>query len=583
MAELTPEQQQRLQKAGTPGGQQWSAPAQEVDESGQPVAPEAPDIQGGAQPGSLPPIGGQSGPPKPSTAQRVAGFISNGQGTPGSVWRGILSGALSGMVAGGAQRHFGSGMAAGGQAANQAMQQRMENRLQMTQAQQEAKLKQAQIVKMQHDVVASSWELANKQAVAAEEHAQFENNLKKFALDTPGAIDLGVVRNPDDLAALHKQYPDLPANIAKANVFSVPHFTPVMDADGKPTGEMKYDGVSAIYVPQDYLNQKIDHDMQVPVFVPGKSKDEAGHYDTQTIKAGTVTNRDAMALLSSRSAEAAKYDNEAAMAKAQAALARAQAASRGKPGELDDADMQTLAHQLATRPTMLKLTDIAGLKKDVRSKILAKALRENPDFDEKAFTVALKTVEDFTTGDAAKNLTAFNGAIRHLSLLGDAAAAMNNGDTMLLNRYANELGAQVGKDNLATYNAIHAAVTGEVGKVYKGSSPTNQEIETMDRTFEQAQTPKQAAAAVRTTMQLMGEKVQDYYRRFRNGTKSTPEEQGIELVNPDVQQTMQRWVGGTINPNAPPGPAPGARPVMQNGKIIGYTTDGKSMTPVSPQ
>lgn len=495
----------------------------------------------------------QPGTPAPTTGQKIAGFVTGGQQTPGQLFRGILAGALTGMVAGAGQHHFGQGVAAGGQAAAQQKQQQLQNEVTLSREAQEQKLRQAQIAELNHRITSDTWSLTNQQATAAEQHAEFENGLKKMALEAPGAIDLGVNRNVDDLMALRKAHPDLPQDLAKGNIFAVPHFSPVMGADGKPTGEQKYDGVSAVYVPPQYANQKLDHDIQVPLFTPGKKPDEPGKYEMQTIKAGTVTNREAMTLQSSRAADAAKYDNDATIAKAQSALLKAQTAAKGKPGELDEEDVTTLSHQLATRPENVSLKDVAGLKNNMRSKILARVLRENPNFDAKAYTIALDTMKDFTSGKTADNLTAFNGAIRHLSLLGDAARAFNNNDATLLNRLAAEVRAQVGSSNIATYNAIHAAVSGEVEKVYKGGAPTDVGMQTMSQTFDKAQSPQAAAAAVRTTMELMGEKVQDYYRRFRNGTHSTPEREGIEFVNPDVQDILTRYGVGAIQAGPPPG------------------------------
>src|SRR5882757_2827850 len=77
------------------------------------TAPPAPDIGGAPEP-ALSGLGGNVGEPaKPHEAvgARIANFVSGGQATPGSVWRGILGGALTGMVAGAGTGHAGPGAA----------------------------------------------------------------------------------------------------------------------------------------------------------------------------------------------------------------------------------------------------------------------------------------------------------------------------------------------------------------------------------------------------------------------------------------------------------------------------------------
>jgi hypothetical protein len=559
-------------KQSTPGGQSWLNPGANVDEN-----PDAPDIGGSPSPAPTGLAGppGQPAKPPQGVGDRVASFISGGQASPGSVWRGILSGALTGMVAGAGQGHFGSGVAAGGAAEQKQHQQQFENKMQVTREGEEQKLRQAQIADLNHRLVSDTWDLSNRQALATEAHATAENNLKKFALDAPGSVDLGVVRDANDLVALHKARPELPSDLAKANIFSTPHFSPVLDGDGKLTGEQKYDGVSAMYVPPEYSKKILDHDVNVPAFTPGKKPNEPGTWGTQTLTAGTMSNGEALHLQSDRMALAAKYDNDALLAKAEAAKASAQLKlfemEHGKPGYLSVDEVKAMGRALAADPVHLDLRTLVQLRGGDRTKVFLEAKAIDPNFNPMRATLALDTFKDFTTGDVAKNLSAFNPAIRHLALLGDAARAMNNGDAVALNRLANELGLQAGKTPIATYNAIHAAVSGEVGKVYKGAAPTDPEIELMDTAFNSAQSPGQAEAAISTTMRLMGEKVQDYYRRFKNGTGQTPEQNGIELVSKDVQEALKRHGLTSINKSGPPvNIPPGYAPVLVNGKTVGY-------------
>jgi hypothetical protein len=441
-----------------------------------PDLPDAPDIGvGGGPAGKAGALGAPVGPPRPSVADKVAGFISNGQGTPGSVWRGILSGALSGMVAGAGQGHFGAGMAAGAQAQQKQQQQQFENQQQASQQAQMAKLRNAQIAELNHRIVSDTWDLTNRQSTAAEQHAEFENNMKKEALTVPGSVDLGVVKNADDLVALHNDHPDLPSDMAKGNIFSVPHFSPVVGADGKPTGEQKYDGVSAFYIPPDAGNQKIDHDISVPIFEPGKKPGEAGHYGTQTLKAGSfVTNKEAFQLLSSRSAEAAKYDNDKSIAQAQKAAADAQAALAKAQGGAAAADAAKEEGESMV-DGLMDPTQLNKRAKDYDAKISAANAYSMKKFGTKFDLAKAQSDYKFANNPATQNtlryLNSLTGPDNQSGNLGELVRVSNTvkrTEFPALNDAAAWARLQTGDKSIAAYHTVVTEVADQVAKILQG-------------------------------------------------------------------------------------------------------------------
>lgn len=273
-------------------------------------------------------------PPKPpSIGDKINSFITGGQQSPGQMWRGVIAGALQGMAAGAGTGHLGTGAAAGAEAQQkaaavqaQAKQQGIENQRNQSKDEIESSFKRAQIAQMNHDIFTTGQELKLKQLQASDQHAELGNTMQREILAAPGSKDLGVVHDADDLVALHQANPDLPKDMARGNIMSMPNYEQVRDKDGNPTGEVKYNGTHAYYVAPDYQKQKIDHDINVPIFTPGKAPGEAGTWGTQTVKAGTVSNQEALSMMQSQGNTAAKYDNDTAVAKANLMAAQAQAA-----------------------------------------------------------------------------------------------------------------------------------------------------------------------------------------------------------------------------------------------------------------
>lgn len=442
-----------------PSGQPDAAPA--APDVGQPA-----DVAGAGATSAL--GGGPAQPAKPGVGSRVASFISNGQGSPGSVWRGILSGALTGMVAGAGQGHFGGGVATGGAAAQKQTQQNIQNQQVQSNLESEQKLRAAQIAETNHRIVDSAWTLSHNKVQAAQEQATLENNLAQEAIKS-GGTDLGVVRNVDDLEQLHRDNPNLPQDAARGNILTVPHFTADKD------GNLQYDGARAVYVKPEWGGQKIDHDIPYPMFVPG-TKGEAGHYEERTLTKGTVTNQDAMKTVMEQSAQAAKYDNELMIGKAQKAAADAakDAAMTAKTAQ-DKADLQASIDSQAN-DVRSKNLDPSQLNK--RSKT-NDAIRAKVDADELKATGHTfdwaKASSDYKdaqgkrpTLDYLTSLTGTDGKSGNLALLSNVSKDVPRTDYPAVNDKAAWLKLETGNTGIAQYHTLAAEVADQVAKIMQG-------------------------------------------------------------------------------------------------------------------
>ena len=183
----------------------------------------------------------------------------------------------------------------------------------------------------------NTWQVTQGQAKAAGEAAAVEVGLMNEIGKNPDNKDLGVFSsfnkfNPDgtwdagSFMAYSKDHPEVAKQLAGSHgslvLLAVPHYTTTIDPETKQP-VVSYDGVHAALVTKDWEDQKLDHDVTVPIFKPSAKKGEAGTWAEQPFKAGTLTNGEYSKLLMAQSNESAKFDNEKMVAGAKIAEARA--------------------------------------------------------------------------------------------------------------------------------------------------------------------------------------------------------------------------------------------------------------------
>jgi len=145
-----------------------------------------------------------------------------------------------------------------------------------------------------------------------------------------------------------------------------------------------------------------------------------------------------------------------------------------------------------------------------------------PNFNQSEFGVEKGVAKEFTTGSAAKNLTAFNTAIEHAKQLDDAAKALSIGDVRSLNKIGNALGYEFGSDRTTNFNVIKSALSGEISKVFKGGQATDAEIKEVQGPFDAANSPAQLRGAIRNAVKLMNSKRDALKQQYEQGKQGKP-------------------------------------------------------------
>lgn len=188
-----------------------------------------------------------------------------------------------------------------------------------------------------------------------------------------------------------------------------------------------------------------------------------------------------------------------------------------------------------------------------RDAILAEVNRLNPDFNASNFAIKQRTENDAITGKIGTQRSALNTMMGHLSILDQAADALNNSDFPALNRIANYLGVQVGGTAKTTYETIVHRLGPEVTRAYVAGGGSVGERGTNESDFSPSLAPGQLKANVGVSAQLAGSLVDALENRYKGGTFGRGNLQ--TLLSPEAQAARQQLAGQSpVGRTAPPMP-----------------------------
>jgi hypothetical protein len=157
-------------------------------------------------------------------------------------------------------------------------------------------------------------------------------------------------------------------------------------------------------------------------------------------------------------------------------------------------------------------------------------------------------------------------ATQHLDLLRNAGEALKNQNLVALNALAQSLGVATGKSAPVVFKAIADQVNQEVGKVVAGGQAYEADLKRLGENINRDQSPAQIDGVIKGYIGLMAGRLNeldfDSKRLFNHPLQINP--RVTDLFNNYHQNTS--WEEGS--------------PRYLNGKLIGYTTDGKTLSRV---
>jgi hypothetical protein len=162
----------------------------------------------------------------------------------------------------------------------------------------------------------------------------------------------------------------------------------------------------------------------------------------------------------------------------------------------------------------------------------------DPTFDASNAGARVGVRKDFTSGVAARNVTAINTAIGHIGSLDELGDALKNKDTRVLNSLFNRIATETGNPNVNNFELARDAVAHELVRVFRSVGASQKEQEEFASRFKAAASPEQLKGAVKTSAELLQSRIDaldDQWKRGMNTDKGYP-----DLLSPKSKKVMDR-------------------------------------------
>lgn len=206
--------------------------------------------------------------------------------------------------------------------------------------------------------------------------------------------------------------------------------------------------------------------------------------------------------------------------------------------------------------------------------------RYDPTFDAANYQTRVHTRQDFTSGQARRNITALNTALEHLDTLAGRAEALDNGSWHIINSVRNSYRDQTGDPRVNNFNQARQAVVTEMARVFQGAAPQMAEIEHWRETINAAQSPAQLHDAIRGAVALLDGRLNALGDQYNAGMGRS--DQALSLLDPRARQIHQALGEGGAGVGALPRAPGDAPPVIGGAPASGPPPTGGLPPPAAP-
>jgi hypothetical protein len=163
----------------------------------------------------------------------------------------------------------------------------------------------------------------------------------------------------------------------------------------------------------------------------------------------------------------------------------------------------------------------------------------DPSYDEAEFPARNKFLTNITSGPMAKELNSINTALGHVGVLGDAVAALKNGNVQVLNKIANGVGAQFGATPQTTFNAIVHRVGPELVSAYTQGGGGQGERSIAEADFDPKMGTDQLMNNVGITAKLLRSKIGATENQYKQTMKRDDFQQ--RFITSEAQSTLDKF------------------------------------------
>lgn len=183
-------------------------------------------------------------------------------------------------------------------------------------------------------------------------------------------------------------------------------------------------------------------------------------------------------------------------------------------------------------------TKITSLKNDERQRLVSLASQFDPSYDSSSFPAKAAVRKDFTSGKSAQNIRSLNTAVSHLNSLAEAGGALGNTSFTPFNQVKNAVSQTTGQPQITRFNDSLNAVAGEMSAVFKGSSGTDQEIQSWREQMNAAQSPEQIQAGINQMVELMAGRLQALESQYQTGMGKPSD---FSFLNSNSKAILQKF------------------------------------------
>lgn len=511
-------------------------------------------------------IAGTKGPATITRDSEGMAHVDHPSLSHGQQWAKIASEALRGAGAametgtgpGQKARALGAGIKSADEQADKSKKQNQE----MTAEARQENLDHFNMVKLKQDNAAAEFTLKRAQVLATQQDIQFAQS----QLDREkqlGSADLGVFKDEADLARVREQRPDFWKHVHDNEIVQVPE----LDANGKRIGIHLFHrapGVGSQLVPAGtpikiYQPGKTPNDPptlvdQVPTIPMSQDQVDqlnnaatSKYNDWQKNKVEMDLKKEQTANLQT---EEKKNKAEANKANAEADALRAKAVQ----DKADDASVDAIIQgQLPLERLSFLMSKPEG--RALVDKVVTKAAEMGVPFDGSRMQSFPKLYIDYSSGKVSQSMTNMGTALQAIE------------DLTKLNTYSSRI---PGSDAKHAFESKLADVAPEIanGLAKPGVSATKDEIHTITNKLS---TFLNRDSAMRQQIHSMIEQYTSMRNKWQEGAPSPIYEakmpdlphEAKDIIRKYAPDQAQEWWG---------------RPYVVNGKLLGYTKDGKTFS-----
>lgn len=496
-------------------------------------------------------------------------YVRHPQLSKGQQWFKIAAEALRGAVEGGAAGQGPGGVfragAAGFEAADKQAEKEQKTEQQNQEQARQANLDKFNMIKLKHEISASEFALGRAKVKATQDDITFSQQQldREKAL---GSADLGVYKDEADLANVKKVNPDFWKDVHANQIVSIPEY----DSQGNRAGIHLYlrtPGIGSQLVPQG---------TPIKVYSPGDKPTDAptlkeviptvpmthdqvdSYNNAATAKMQTwVKDHTEQSL---KEAQTGRENADTTLANANARKADAETnkinAETADAAAMNDDQLADAIWQGQIVPEKMSILLSKPGSEKLLMKVADRAKAAGETFDTSKLQAYPKLLIDYNSGKRGQQLTNLNTAFQTID------------DLKKLNTFAAR--NPMSSDYAAFKNKLTTASAEIANGLSKpGNAATKDEIHNVN----QALTPWFNRD---TAIDKQAESLVEQYVSFRNAWQEGAPSSRYEAKMPDLSHEA-RDVVRKYSPDE--AQRFWGRPVTLQGKVVGYTLDGKNMTP----